>query len=102
MSATLLDLAPADAAATLQRWVEDHGLPAYRAAQLQRRLWQAPVGSWQDATELPLALRAQLDAELPLPRLIPETMQIITVSKSSNCWMGRTKMSNIRTITATG
>jgi len=75
MAATLLDLAPADAAAALQRWVKDHGLPAYRAAQLQRRLWQAPVGSWQDATELPLALRARLDAELPLPRLIPEAVQ---------------------------
>jgi 23S rRNA (adenine2503-C2)-methyltransferase len=75
MSAPLLDLTPAAAAASLQRWVSKHGLPSYRAAQLQRRLWQAPVGSWQDATELPVALREQLDAELPLPRLRPETIQ---------------------------
>jgi 23S rRNA (adenine2503-C2)-methyltransferase len=75
MSATLLDLTPAAAAATLLRWVKDHGLPAYRAGQLQRRLWQQPVGSWQEATELPLALRTRLEAELPLPRLHPETVQ---------------------------
>jgi len=75
MPATLLDLIPAEAARALQGWVKEHGLPAYRAAQLQRRLWQAPVGSWQEATELPLALRAQLETELPLPRLHPETVQ---------------------------
>ncbi|HEV8611933.1 MAG TPA: 23S rRNA (adenine(2503)-C(2))-methyltransferase RlmN [Gemmatimonadales bacterium] len=72
---SLLDLAPAAAAATLRRWVQEHGLPAYRAEQLQRRLWVAPVGAWHEATELPLGLREQLDAELPLPRLTPETVQ---------------------------
>jgi 23S rRNA (adenine2503-C2)-methyltransferase len=75
MPVPLLDLTPADAAVSLQRWVKEHNLPSYRAAQLQRRLWQAPVASWHDATELPLGLREQLDAELPLPRLLPEAIQ---------------------------
>lgn len=72
---TLLDLAPAHAAARLAEWVAAAGLPAYRAKQLLRRLWVAPVGSWAEATELPLELRAKLDAELPLPRLVPEVVQ---------------------------
>jgi len=71
----LLDTAPADAAGLLQRWVEQHHLPAYRTEQLQRRLWTTPVASWRQATELPLELREQLDAEFPLPRLTAGTIQ---------------------------
>jgi 23S rRNA (adenine2503-C2)-methyltransferase len=44
-------------------------------AQLARRLWQAPVTRWADATELPLALREELDTTLPLPRLAAEVVQ---------------------------
>lgn len=75
MATNLLDLAPLDAAVTLNRWVKQHGLPAYRAEQLLRRLWRAPVGSWSEASELPLSLRAELDHELPLPRFRAETVQ---------------------------
>ena len=71
----LLDLAPSAALTLLRQWVADQGLPGYRAAQLLRRLWQAPVGSWSQATELPLALRTRLDAELPLARLLPDVVQ---------------------------
>lgn len=66
---TILDRTPAQAATELDRWVAAEGLPAYRSAQLLRRLWVAPIGSWQDATELPQALRERLDAALPLSRL---------------------------------
>ena len=52
-----------------------HGLPAYRARQLGRRLWIAPVASWAEATELPKPLRDELDAALPLLRLEPVTIQ---------------------------
>ena len=72
---TLLDLAPAEAAARLNQWVAAEGLPKYRSAQLLRRLWVAPVGSWQDATELPKNVRDRLDAALPLPRLTAEVVQ---------------------------
>jgi len=72
---TLLDLPPDQARAELAGWVARHGLPAYRATQLLHRLWTKPVGSWQDATELPKGLRDRLDAELPLPRLTLQAAQ---------------------------
>jgi 23S rRNA (adenine2503-C2)-methyltransferase len=72
---TLLDLTPQAAKARIAAWVEAAGLPSYRTAQILRRLWVAPVAGWKDATELPLALREKLDAELPLLRLEPVTIQ---------------------------
>jgi 23S rRNA (adenine2503-C2)-methyltransferase len=59
----------------VRQWVEERGLPSYRTQQIFRRLWQPPVESWSTATELPLALRAELDAAFPLPRLTPDTVQ---------------------------
>ncbi|MGQ0703674.1 MAG: 23S rRNA (adenine(2503)-C(2))-methyltransferase RlmN [Gemmatimonadales bacterium] len=75
MTTSLLDRTAADAAKTLAEWVRGQGLPAYRATQLLPRLWQLPVGDWQGATELPLALRRDLDREFPIPRLNGETVQ---------------------------
>ena len=72
---TPLDQTPAEALATLTAWVRSRGLPAYRAGQIHRRLWIAPVASWSLATELPAALRADLEAEFPLPALRAETIQ---------------------------
>jgi len=73
--ASILDLTPAAARARLAEWVSMHGLPAYRARQLGRRLWIAPVTSWAEATELPKPLRDELDAALPLLHLEPVTIQ---------------------------
>ncbi|MGE0552407.1 MAG: 23S rRNA (adenine(2503)-C(2))-methyltransferase RlmN [Gemmatimonadales bacterium] len=72
---TLLDVTPAAARARLAAWAEAGGLPPYRVEQLHRRLWQAPVARWADATELPKALRERLDVELPLPRLTPQATE---------------------------
>jgi 23S rRNA (adenine2503-C2)-methyltransferase len=72
---SLLDLTPADARAALSRWVAEHTLPRYRADQLMRRLWVAPVESWAQATELPAALRAELEEVYPLPRLGEDVIQ---------------------------
>lgn len=72
---TILDLTPAQATTRLTEWVAGEDLPRYRAAQLLRRLWVAPVASWQDATELPKALRDKLDLSFPLPRLVAEVVQ---------------------------
>ena len=72
---TLLDQTPAQAGETLAEWVKSRGLPAYRAAQLLRRLWVKPVAAWAEATDLPVALRQTLDREQPLPRLRPEAIQ---------------------------
>src|ERR687895_697266 len=73
--ATLLDSDPASSRELLHKWVEERGLPAYRARQMLRRLWQAPVRSWTEATELPAALRAELDHTFPLPGLSADTIQ---------------------------
>jgi 23S rRNA (adenine2503-C2)-methyltransferase len=85
-ASALLDLAPAEAAAAIRRWVAGRSLPEYRAAQILRRLWVAPVGSWTEATELPAGLRADLAAELPLGRLVPETVQQSTDGTRKYLW----------------
>jgi 23S rRNA (adenine2503-C2)-methyltransferase len=69
LPADLLDRGPGDARAMLAAWVAARGLPGYRVNQMVRRLWQAPVAGWADATELPLALRTELAAAFPLGRL---------------------------------
>jgi 23S rRNA (adenine2503-C2)-methyltransferase len=74
-AANLLDQTPAGAQEMLRRWVTDRDLPSYRSGQILRRLWQAPVKRWADATELPVTLRAELDLAFPLPRLIADTVQ---------------------------
>jgi 23S rRNA (adenine2503-C2)-methyltransferase len=72
---SLLDLTPADARAVLARWVAERGLPRYRVDQLTRRLWVAPVETWEKATELPAALREELARAHPLPRLREDVIQ---------------------------
>jgi 23S rRNA (adenine2503-C2)-methyltransferase len=74
-SPTLLDLPPSESLELLHRWSVEEGLPAYRARQIHRRLWQDPIRSWGEATELPLTLRAELDREYSLPTLIADTVQ---------------------------
>lgn len=86
MSAQLLDLPPAVALTTIRTWVQDRGLPAYRSAQIHRRLWNAPVATWQDATELPAALRSDLEAAFPLPRLHADTVQQSTDGTRKYLW----------------
>jgi 23S rRNA (adenine2503-C2)-methyltransferase len=82
----LLDQTPAAAGETLRRWVQDRGLPAYRAGQMLRRLWQAPVKGWVDATELPIALRTELDLAFPLRRLTSDTVQQSTDGTRKYLW----------------
>ncbi len=81
-----LDLTPQEAKATLTAWARERGLPAYRVAQIHRRLWVAPLAAWQDATELPAALRAELDAAFPLPGLTAETVQQSTDGTRKYLW----------------
>jgi len=60
---------PEAAATRLRDWLSDRGEPAYRVGQIVPRLWQRPVASWQDATDLPASLRQELDRAFPVPRL---------------------------------
>ncbi len=71
----ILELPPAAARERMAAWIREGGLPAYRTEQIVRRLWQAPVGSWREATELPADLRPRLDESFPLSRLHAQTVQ---------------------------
>ena len=82
----LLDQKPAAAGEMLRRWVEEQGHPAYRAGQILRRLWQAPLENWSGASDLPLALRAELEATFPLPRLTADTIQQSTDGTRKYLW----------------
>lgn len=72
----LLNLTPADANATLEAFFHDRGEPLYRAHQVARRLWQAPVRSFAEITELPVALRETLEQSFELPSLVVSTEQL--------------------------
>jgi 23S rRNA (adenine2503-C2)-methyltransferase len=71
----LLDQTPAAARKMLQHWLLERGYPRYREGQILRRLWQAPLASWTEATDLPLELRAELETDFPLLRLTADTIQ---------------------------
>jgi 23S rRNA (adenine2503-C2)-methyltransferase len=65
----LLDLEPQAAEQALRAFMVGIGEPAYRAGQVARRLWQRPVGGFDEITELPAALRTRLAEAFVLPRL---------------------------------
>lgn len=65
----LLDATPAAAEKRLVAFMSEIGEPAYRARQVVRHLWNAPVASFEDMTALPRALREKLAARFALPRL---------------------------------
>lgn len=65
----LLNLTPADALATLESFFRDRGEPVYRAGQVARRLWHAPVRSFAEITELPIQLRDAVEQSFELPSL---------------------------------
>ncbi|MCU0618253.1 MAG: hypothetical protein MUD17_14385 [Gemmatimonadaceae bacterium] len=71
----LLDLDPDDALQALAQFMADAGEPAYRAGQVFARLWQRPVGGFDDMTELPKALRQRLAEHFEMPRLALLTRQ---------------------------
>ncbi len=65
----ILSLAPQQARERLSSWLAERGEPAYRVRQILPRLWQRPVSSWQEATDLPASLRGEVDHAFPLSRL---------------------------------
>lgn len=71
----LLDLEPDEALRELAQFTVHAGEPAYRAAQVFARLWQRPVGGFDDMTELPKALRQRLAEQFVMPRLSLLTRQ---------------------------
>jgi 23S rRNA (adenine2503-C2)-methyltransferase len=83
---SLLDLTPGEARHRLAAWVEANGLPPFRLRQLSPRLWQRPVGSWQEATELPVDLRDRLDREWPMSRLALAAQQTSSDGTRKYLW----------------
>ncbi|MGI9139771.1 MAG: 23S rRNA (adenine(2503)-C(2))-methyltransferase RlmN [Gemmatimonadaceae bacterium] len=65
----LLNLTPGAAADRLRRFASDMGQPAYRAGQVARHLWQAPLPAFEAMTNIPIAFRQQLAEHFDLPRL---------------------------------
>ena len=82
----LLTLTPADSEARLREWLAQRGEPAYRGGQIMARLWQRPVASWADATELPISLRLALEHAFPLARLELAAHQVSTDGTEKFLW----------------
>jgi 23S rRNA (adenine2503-C2)-methyltransferase len=74
----LLNLTPADAEIQLAAAMVELGEPRYRVGQLLRRLWVRPVASFEEVTEIPVALRRTLAERFELPRLTLITQQAST------------------------
>jgi 23S rRNA (adenine2503-C2)-methyltransferase len=62
-------MTPASALEELTSFLSGVGEPAYRARQVMRRLWQNPVNSFEEMSDLPRALREKLAAHFTMPRL---------------------------------
>src|SRR2546426_279598 len=82
----LLSLVPDAARTALAQWLAARGEPAYRARQVLPRLWERPVGSWDEATELPAALRRALTEALPLRRLALSARQVSQDGTEKYLW----------------
>jgi 23S rRNA (adenine2503-C2)-methyltransferase len=65
----LLDLTPDGAESRLRAFFEGIGQPGYRARQVVRHLWTAPVASFDEMTDLPKQLREKLAEQFQIPRL---------------------------------
>src|SRR3989454_10660926 len=81
-----LSVAPDGPAAAVAEWLAERDEPAYRARQVFRRLWERPVESWDDATELPAGLRRALAAALPLRRLRLSARQVSRDGTEKYLW----------------
>jgi 23S rRNA (adenine2503-C2)-methyltransferase len=86
VSTDLLSLTPEAAQRALADWLAQRGEPAYRARQIVPRLWQRPVTSWADATDLPAALRTALEQEYPLLRLTLRAHQLSSDGTQKFLW----------------
>jgi 23S rRNA (adenine2503-C2)-methyltransferase len=65
----LLDLTPDAAEARLRTFFEAIGERPYRAKQVVRHLWVAPVAGFEQMTDLPKRMREQLAEQFDVPRL---------------------------------
>ncbi len=69
MKTNLLNLDPSSAAQAVRDFAVARGEPAYRGAQVVRRLWHTPVATFEQMTELPKTFRSALEEAFVIPRL---------------------------------
>lgn len=72
---TWLDLPPAQAETAIASWVAARQLPRYRVRQILPCLWQRPVRTWREATDLPSDVADELDHANPLLRPVLSARQ---------------------------
>src|SRR2546423_10699736 len=82
----LLSLPPEAARHRVAEWVAQRGEPAYRSTQVVPRLWKRPVGTWDQATDLPAGLRTALAAAFPLRRLALGARQLSSDGTEKYLW----------------
>ncbi len=82
----LLSLTPEAARAAVGEWLAARGEPAYRVRQVLPRLWQRPVGTWAEATDLAVSLRKGLDEAFPLRRLALKAHQVSSDGTEKFLW----------------
>src|SRR2546430_9440778 len=82
----LLSLVPDAARTAVAQWLGQRREPAYRARQVLPRVWERPVASWDEATELPAALRRALTEALPLRRLALSARQVSQDGTEKYLW----------------
>jgi len=71
----LLDMLPSDAERAVTEFAIANGEWPFRGAQVLRHLWQNPVATFDEMTDLPVAFRALLAGRFLLPRLQLATRQ---------------------------
>ena len=71
----LLNMLPADAEQALRAFAVENGQKPFRGSQVVRHLWQSPVDSFDDMTDLPLSFRGLLAEHFTMPRLTLATRQ---------------------------
>jgi len=82
----LLSVTPATARQRVAWWLAERGEPTYRISQIVPRLWQRPLATWDQATDLPAELRGALAGAFPLRRLALGARQLSSDGTEKYLW----------------
>jgi 23S rRNA (adenine2503-C2)-methyltransferase len=83
----LLSLTLPEARTVVEQWTKERGEPAYRVRQIVPRLWERPVRTWDEATDLPATLRNALAESFPLAGLTLGTHQVSSDGTEKFLWL---------------
>ena len=68
---------------TVKEYIKQAGLPNFRIKQVQEALFKKGISSWDEASNLPAALRENLKKDCPI---LSFTVAKIVVSLKSRCF----------------